>query len=57
MMNKTRSRKGVVKKMREIRDAFSQDIMNMTLEEEKAYIRKILAELKPANTTHSIDQK
>ncbi len=36
----------VVKKMREIRDKLSVDIMEMSLEEEKAYIKKQLAELK-----------
>ncbi|MBP9152277.1 MAG: hypothetical protein KBF73_08350 [Flavobacteriales bacterium] len=52
-MAKATSKKGVVKKMREIRDAFSQEIMDMTLEEEKAYIKKILTELKLKNTTHN----
>lgn len=32
--------------MREIRDKFSEEIMDMTLEEEKEYIKNQLAELK-----------
>jgi len=32
-----------VKTMREIRDQFSKEIMNMTFAEEKAYLRKLLA--------------
>ena len=32
-----------VKMMREIRDQLSREIMNMTYEEEKAYIKKLLA--------------
>ena len=28
--------------MRKIRDQFSKEIMNMTFEEEKAYLRKLL---------------
>ena len=36
----------IVKKMREIRDKFSNDIMDMTLEQEKEYIRSQLTELK-----------
>lgn len=37
---------GIVKKMREIRDKFSIDIMDMSLEQEKEFIRGQLAELK-----------
>lgn len=37
---------GVVKKMREIRDKFSNDIMDMTLEQEKDFIKRQLTELK-----------
>jgi len=36
----------VVKLMREIRDQFSLDIMNMSFEEQKAYIKKMLKEQK-----------
>jgi len=41
---KTDSRVGVVKKMREIREQFSIEIMNMTFEEEKAYLNKLISE-------------
>lgn len=37
---------GLVKKMREIRDEFSIEIMDMTFEQEKEYIKNQLAELK-----------
>jgi len=36
----------VVKLMREIRDQFSLDIMNMSFEEQKVYIKKMLKEQK-----------
>ena len=36
-----------IKRMREIRDKLSHEIMDMSYEEEKEYIRKKLAELKP----------
>lgn len=39
--------------MRDIQDAFSQEIMDMTLEEEKAYIKKLLTELKLKNAIHN----
>ena len=45
-MTKKTEEKGLVKKMREIRDTFSKEIMDMTLEEEKTYIKRVLAELK-----------
>ena len=32
-----------VKTMREIRDQFSKEIMNMTFAEEKAYLKKLLS--------------
>ena len=32
-----------VKMLREIRDQLSREIMNMTYEEEKAYLKKLLA--------------
>jgi hypothetical protein len=35
-----------VKTMREIRDKMSKEIMNMTFAEEKAYLKKLLAEKK-----------
>ena len=40
------SRPDIVKKMREIRDQFSLEIMEMTFEEEQEFIRKQLDELK-----------
>lgn len=40
------SKTGMVLKMREIRDKFSLEIMDMTFEEEKEYIKNQLAELK-----------
>ena len=36
-----------VKTMREIRDQFSKEIMNMTFTEEKAYLKKLLKEKQP----------
>ena len=36
-----------IKVMRELRDKMSLDIMNMTYEEERAYLDKILAKDKP----------
>ena len=36
----------LVKKMREIRDTLSLEIMDMTFEQEKEYIKNQLAELK-----------
>ena len=40
------SKTDLVKKMREIRDKFSIEIMDMTFEQEKEYIKNQLAELK-----------
>ncbi|MFO7657908.1 MAG: hypothetical protein R6W78_12660 [Bacteroidales bacterium] len=37
---------GIVKKMRDIRDKFSIDIIDMSLEQEKNFIKRQLAELK-----------
>ncbi len=45
-MKTQKNKIGIVKKMREIRDKFSIDIMKMTLEQEKEYIKNQLAELK-----------
>ncbi len=36
----------MVERMREIRDQLSREIMNMSFEEEKTYIRQQLIELK-----------
>ena len=45
-MKTTTSRTDLVKKMREIRDKFSIEIMDMTFDQEKEYIKNQLAELK-----------
>lgn len=45
-MKTTTNRTDSVKKMREIRDRFSIEIMNMTFDQEKEYIKNQLAELK-----------
>lgn len=37
---------GIVKEMRDIRDQLSNDIMDMSLEQEKDFIKKQLTELK-----------
>ena len=45
-----------VKTMREIRDQFSKEIMNMTFAEEKAYLKKLLAKkiaTSPASSARS----
>lgn len=42
MKNKT---KGIVKKMREIRDKLSHEIMNMSFDEQKKYIKEQLTEI------------
>jgi uncharacterized protein with HEPN domain len=45
-MKKTKEKKESLKKMREIRDKLSHEIMDMSYEEEKDYIKKQLSELK-----------
>jgi hypothetical protein len=45
-MKTTTKRTDLVKKMREIRDKFSIEIMDMTFDQEKEYIKNQLAELK-----------
>jgi hypothetical protein len=45
-MKTTTPKLDLVKKMREIRDALSFEIMDMTFEQEREYIKKQLAELK-----------
>lgn len=45
-MKTTTSKTGLVKKMREIRDKISIEIMDMTFEQEKEYIKNQLTELK-----------
>jgi hypothetical protein len=47
-MNDQSVKKGIVKKMREIRDNLSNEIMNMSLEQEKEYIKKQLEQIKNA---------
>ena len=48
-MKTTSNKMDLVKKMREIRDKFSIEIMDMTFDQEKAYSKKQLAELKLKN--------
>jgi hypothetical protein len=45
-MKTTTSKTDLVKKMRDIREKLSVEIMDMTFEQEKDYIKKQLAELK-----------
>lgn len=46
-INKSPKKKfDAIKVMREIRDKFSLEIMNMTYEQERAYLDKLLAEAK-----------
>ena len=45
-MKTINNKTGLVEKMREIRDKFSLEIMEMTFEQEKEYIKNQLAELK-----------
>ena len=45
-MKTTTSKTDSVKKMRDIRDKFSLEIMDMSLDQEREYIKKQLAELK-----------
>jgi hypothetical protein len=45
-MKTTTNNADLVKKMREIRDKFSIEIMDMTFDQEKEYIKDQLAELK-----------
>jgi hypothetical protein len=45
-MKTQRIKTGIVHKMREIRDRVSLDIMNMSLDEEKNFIKEQLSELK-----------
>jgi len=46
MKKTTNSRIDIVKKMREIRDTFSLEIMDMSFEQEREYIKDQLFELK-----------
>lgn len=55
MKTQTTTKIGMVKKMREIRDKFSIEIMEMSLAQEKDFIKKQLAELK--RKKHNINFK
>ncbi len=48
-MKTTAIEKGMVQKMREIRDSLNVEIMNMTFEEEKAFIKSQLEKLRAKN--------
>lgn len=50
-MKTTTNRTDLVKRMREIRDEFSIEIMDMTFDQEKEYIKNQLAELKLKKNT------
>ncbi len=43
---KVKTQKGLVKKLRTIRDKFNKDIENMTLEEENQYLDKLSSKWK-----------
>jgi len=45
-MKTTTNKKDLVKQIRDIRDKFSLEIMDMTFEQEKEYIKNQLVELK-----------
>jgi len=51
-MDTTKSKTGLVKKMRKIRDQLSREIMEMTFEQEKSFIKSQLEKLK-YNKTHN----
>ncbi len=53
-MKTTTNKTDLVKKMRDIRDKFSMEIMDMTFEQEKEYIKNQLAELKLKKTQQAI---
>lgn len=48
-MKTTVIEKGMVQKMREIRDSLNVEIMNMTFDEEKAFINEQLKKLRAKN--------
>ena len=56
MTENVANRNGLVKKMREIRDKFSEEILYMTWEQEKEYIKNQLVELKlkKQNKRHAV---
>lgn len=45
-MKTQQSKQGIVKAMREIRESFSLEIMNMTLAEQKEFIREQIDKIK-----------
>jgi len=47
--NKTKKKFDAIKVMREIRDKISLEIMNMTYDEERAYLDKLITEGKSKN--------
>ena len=51
---KTKKRFDAIKVMREIRDKISLEIMNMTYEEERAYLDKLISEGHKKNSTTTI---
>ena len=44
--DKVKTQKGLVKKLKAIRDKFNQDIEGMTLAQEKEYLKKVSAKWK-----------
>ncbi len=54
---KVKTQKGLVKKLRNIRDKINMDIQDMTFEQEKEYIEKMCSTWKnsPKQTLKSID--
>ena len=57
-MKTTTNNTDIVKKMREIRDKFSEEILDMTWVQEKEYIKNQLAELKSKrrNKQHAVQK-
>lgn len=49
-MKTTANKSGLVRKMRTIRDKFSMEIMDMSFEQEREYIKMQLADLKSKKT-------
>ncbi len=46
--------KGLVQEMRKIRDQISTEIKDMTFEEERAYLDKLLAQRNPGSIQHEV---
>jgi hypothetical protein len=51
---KTKKRFDAIKVMREIRDKISLEIMNMTYDEERAYLDKLISEGPKKNRTTTV---